>query len=245
MCTVTYIPTRDGFYFTSSRDEKVTRNTVLPKKYNVNGAELIYPKDKEAGGTWFASSCDGRTACLLNGAFENHIKAMEYRKSRGLVLLESFQSLNAYEYYQRVNLANIEPFTLLTIEYFGGIVINFSELRWDGKTKYFKALSGNEPKIWSSATLYNSSARKKREGLFNHWIEKHKDFENRMILDFHNSKHGLKPKEDILMKGENDLQTLSISQVYHSGNLSLFKYKDIIGNTDHQINLTKESPAHA
>lgn len=74
MCTVTYIPTKNGFCFTSNRDEKASRETIQPTIYINNGMELIYPKDKVAGGTWVAADGKNRIACLLNGAFEGHKK---------------------------------------------------------------------------------------------------------------------------------------------------------------------------
>ena len=140
MCTVTYIPTSTGFYFTSSRDEKASRDTLNPALYVSDGIQLVYPKDALAGGTWIASSLDGKTACLLNGAFVNHAKKENYARSRGLILLESFKYSDANELYNTIDLENVEPFTLLLLDYTSGDLTAFDEFRWDGENKHLKKI---------------------------------------------------------------------------------------------------------
>ncbi len=55
MCTVTYLPSANGFYLTSNRDEKSTRPAALPPAvYFLNGSKIIYPKDAQGCGTWIA-----------------------------------------------------------------------------------------------------------------------------------------------------------------------------------------------
>jgi len=245
MCTVTFIPSSEGFYFTSSRDEKASRVTIPPVKYNHNGVELIYPKDDLAGGTWIASSLTGRTACLLNGAFVNHQKRTDYVKSRGIILLESFNFQNTNEFSDKIDLINVEPFTLVTLNYSSGKLDEFFEFRWDGANKHLKQLNHDACQIWSSATLYNPSIQLTRQQLFKQWVNKHDDFEDRMILDFHNRKHGLKISDDILMKGEGDLMTLSISQIHVGGTDSHFNYFDIINNKEHKFKLTNKEFVNA
>lgn len=245
MCTVTFIPNAHGFYFTSSRDEKMSRNTIPPVEYKNNGIGLVYPKDEKAGGTWIASSKIGKTACLLNGAFVNHTKQNSYAKSRGLILLDSFNFRNAFDFYEQSDFINIEPFTLLTLDYSMGTLTDFFELRWDGEKKHLKQLTTDAPQIWSSATLYRPFIQLERQKLFNHWVEKHKDFEDRMILDFHNRKHGLNVSEDILMKGDGDLMTLSISQIHVGQRATHFNYLDVVHEKKYCVELTNTESVNA
>lgn len=245
MCTVTFIPTNEGFYFTSSRDEKASRTTMPPKTYNVDGIDLVFPKDELAGGTWIASNTKGKTACLLNGAFVNHHKAKQYDRSRGLILLESFNYETTSEFCDKVQLNNVEPFTLLTLDYQSGSLNEFYELIWDGKSKFLNKLSNSDSQIWSSATLYDPTTQVKRKSLFKNWIHQHQDFEDKMILNFHNRKHGLNMDEDILMKGKGDLRTLSISQIHVQQNKAVFNYFDIEKNKDYKVELHKNSLVHA
>jgi len=237
MCTVTFIPTSSGFYLTSNRDERISRATVPPDKYTLKGLELYYPKDELSGGTWIASNPEGRVACLLNGAFANHQKEKYYRKSRGTILLESFQFNTISEFSEKTDLENIEPFTLLQLDFTNSNRKQFHEFRWDGEKKHLTALSQSGCQIWSSAALYSSLIQEKRKNLFDDWVEKHKHFEDRMIFDFHNKKHGLNATEDILMEGCKDLRTVSISQVHLSDAITYFNHMDLIKHREYKINL--------
>ncbi|MDI1356309.1 MAG: NRDE family protein [bacterium] len=245
MCTVTFVPTSDGFYFTSSRDERVSRRTIPPVRYSENGRSLIYPKDEKAGGTWIASDSKGKTACLLNGAFVNHKKEYNYVKSRGLILLESFEYKDISEFSDKTNLDGVEPFTLLILDYSNGALQYFNEFRWDGQNKYLKSLSQVDTQIWSSATLYSKPIQDIRLSLFENWIKKHEQFEDKMILDFHNRKHGLDSTNDILMQGYKDLRTLSISQIHLKNDNAFFKYVDLIRNKTSLIKLDQTEYANA
>lgn len=245
MCTVTYIPTPEGFYFTSSRDEQASRETMPPQKHAIDGNDIVFPKDELAGGTWIASSLEGRTVCLLNGAYERHIRKNKYAKSRGVILLESFNFETAEAFANTVDLEDIEPFTLITLDYSTGKLNDFTEFRWDGEKKHFKRLSKSAPQIWSSATLYLPPAQKAREQLFDKWMNDHKKNVDRGIKNFHNQKHGLKKEEDIVMSGIGDLMTLSISQVYLGKGETSFNYFDMITDKEYSTNLIKKETINA
>ena len=245
MCTVTFIPTDTGFFLTSSRDEKISRWTIPPMYYDHDGAKLLYPKDVAGGGTWIAASLDGRSACLLNGAFENHEKKNNYSKSRGLILIESFNEDPGYFVKNTAHLKSIEPFTLLTMDFSSGELREFFEFRWNGVTLFEKSLPLNNSNIWSSATLYSKHVQLEREVLFKNWLGQNKMTEDKNILDFHNRKHGLSPNKDILMNGGGGLRTVSISQIkLHQGQLE-FKYLDVVKNLDYskKIEMVKKQNA--
>ncbi|WP_264554454.1 NRDE family protein [Flavobacterium sp. N1861] len=70
MCTVTYVPLKNGSCLTSNRDEKVAREKAIPPtEYFINNKKVIFPKDPKAGGTWFAYD-EKNIIILLNGAKE-------------------------------------------------------------------------------------------------------------------------------------------------------------------------------
>ena len=76
MCTVSYIPLGQNkdFILTSNRDEKVFRPAIAPAIHKTGDIHICYPKDSKAGGSWIAMNNRGRICCLLNGAFEAHLK---------------------------------------------------------------------------------------------------------------------------------------------------------------------------
>ncbi len=232
MCTVTFVPTSTGFILTSNRDEKNYRPTLPPEIHVVNGKKLLFPKDEEAGGTWIATNNQHQTACLLNGAFENHTKTPPYRKSRGLILLESFSYDSFAEFAENVDLENIEPFTLLLIEHQD--VVHFLELRWDGQQKHLKKIDASKCHIWSSATLYNKTIQQNREEWFKQLLEKHPNPDEALLFQFHHTKKDVDAKNDMVMKRANELETISISQVVVENKRVNFSYFD----------LTKHEPTH-
>jgi hypothetical protein len=235
MCTVTYIPRPTGFILTSSRDEKVYRPTLLPDIYEHFGCKIVYPKDEQAGGTWIAVNMQNQIACLLNGAFENHQKQARYRKSRGLVLIESFGYENALHFKQDVNLIGVEPFTLLLIRN-----DTFHELRWDGSRKYFKEIDRTQPAIWSSATLYDQNTRNQREKWFYNWLKVNDHAPDFNIAQFHSSSHGNDSENDIMMKRHSGLQTLSISKIRYENKKSKFLYFDLQSREEYSIFLNHD-----
>lgn len=235
MCTVTFIPVSSGFYLTTSRDERAGRLATPPSVYNVEGMKLVFPKDELAGGTWVASDISGRSACLLNGAFERHIRKQNYKRSRGLVLLDSFKYRSTSQFESLYDFDGIEPFTLIALDYSTGNLSRFDELRWDGQQTHLKSLDQNKEQIWSSAALYSAESRKRRKDLFDEWIERYRLENNRNIFNFHNIKHGLASVEDIIMKGEEDLRTVSISQISHVAKENAFKYSDLLNGENYEM----------
>ncbi len=233
MCTVTFVPTQNGYILTSSRDEQKARSTIFPKKYSIANKTLIFPKDELAGGTWIATDEKHRTACLLNGAFENHHKKESYRKSRGLILLESFSYSSINEFTTQIDLENIEPFTLLLIDQTHQL--EFIEMRWDGEKKHIKNLNTALPQIWSSATLYNADIRKKREEWFEKLIASAKNLSKETIQNFHLTKKGSDIKNDIVMEREGGLQTLSVTQIIVNQNTKQFTYFDLVSNQHYSL----------
>lgn len=237
MCTVTYIPLKDGFVLTSSRDEKVHRPTLKPKAYLHNEALLIYPKDEIANGTWIAASNKNRIACLLNGAFQNHEKKDYYTKSRGQVLIDCFEYNSFEEALENLGLAGVEPFTLLLIDYSNEIV--FYQLVWDGVRKHIQSKPNHVPQIWSSATLYSQQNRETRKSWFDNWIENHKDNIDFDILNFHTTKHSDIESNEIIMKRENDLQTVSVTQIILNAQYESFSYYDLVDENKTTLNLSE------
>ena len=226
-----------GFCLTSSRDEKPERLTDFPQAHIHPHGEVIYPKDLKAGGTWIAASRDGKAACLLNGAFEAHRSNRNYEKSRGKLLLEFFEFNQIPQFLEKVSLHNIEPFTLLMLDYKAAFKCVFYGLRWDGTIKHIKKLCPETSYIWSSATLYQQTVRESRKQLFKNWIEKYKDFGDRLIYHFHAKKHGLAADADLLMENANGVKTVSISQIRVCHDEERFDYTDVQTNKHHSVNL--------
>lgn len=239
MCTVTYLPTNGGYFLTSNRDEQVHRPTLKPALYCSETGKWIYPKDAVAGGSWIAAG-ESKSRCLLNGALENHLpKTRTYTKSRGQILKDSLAYVNDYQFIERVDLTETEPFTLLLFDHKNDI--HYLELKWDGTRKHVHEHAKNQPKIWSSVTLYNNEVIENRKQWFNEWL-KSDVLQADDMLKFHLFNHSEHQTENILMERNNgQLKTVSISQIVNYKSKSYFKYLDLLDPKNELIN-TKLNP---
>ncbi|MHB1278223.1 MAG: NRDE family protein [Bacteroidia bacterium] len=211
MCTLTYIPLKDGFLFTSNRDERRLRAPALPPEvYSVHGKDVLFPKDGEAGGTWVASS-DSLQLCLLNGAFERHISHPPYRLSRGIVLLDAFGYDHFHDFFEKYSFSGIEPFSMIAIE--TRKHQRLYELRWDGKQVFFKTLDPYKAVIWSSASLYAADVRLKREAWFLAFREEKPLPTQEEVLHFHLFSGEGNLAHDLVMNHETIVQTLSVTSL--------------------------------
>lgn len=227
MCSVTYLPLpNDNFILTSNRDVSTKRKPASsPITINTEKGKIIFPKDNEANGTWIGSNDIGRTIVLLNGGFESHVSNPPYAKSRGLIVRKTLEIVNAWTYLQDVVLTNIEPFTLLIIDWH--FDFQLWEFVWDGERKYFKELNKHQPVIYSSSTLYDDAMKAKREQWFEQWLVKNPNYEQASIIDFHETAGEGNPKESILLD-RGDIQTVSITSIQKQDNLATVFYHDTI-----------------
>ncbi|MFK5957394.1 MAG: NRDE family protein [Lutibacter sp.] len=222
MCTVTFFPLNDRVVLTSNRDEKTNRPTLSPKTYQFDETKLLFPKDKKAGGTWFVAKEDGTVIILLNGAFENHRKKIGYAKSRGIVLLEVIKAKKPLEFYKKMNLEGIEPFTL--IYFFEDKLI---EMKWDEEQKHIYNHAVTQNHIWSSATLYSKEQRESKKKRFDNFIHDTYAITENKILNFH-QKTQLNNKEyDFIINRRNILKTVSITQISIQNKSINMKYVDV------------------
>lgn len=210
MCTVSFVPLGKKILICSNRDEKSTRSIAYKPavKQTKSGCQLIFPKDPDGGGTWIALKENGDAAILLNGAFENHIPAYPYRRSRGLIFLDIFESKNPLHSFNAILLHNIEPFTLVL--YIDGCL---HVCRWNGLNKYVEQLDEKRPHIWSSVTLYDLATQQKRNTWFRQWIEKNSSPTISDLLSFHRFAGDGDHATDLLMNRDHKLYTVSITGI--------------------------------
>lgn len=210
MCTVSFVPIENKILICSNRDEKSSRSIANKPaiKKTSSGDRLIFPKDPDAGGTWIALKDNGDAAILLNGAFENHIPTNPYRRSRGLIFLDIFESKDPILSFNSLLLNNIEPFTLVL--YVDGFL---HICRWNGLNKYIERADEKRPHIWSSVTLYDLATQQKRNKWFTRWIEKNSSPTISDLLSFHRFAGDGNQATDLLMNRDNKLYTVSITGI--------------------------------
>ncbi|CAM1358786.1 Transport and Golgi organisation 2 [Tenacibaculum sediminilitoris] len=229
MCTVTYLPLgNNNFILTSNRDEDPKRKTIAPKTYIEDGVKLTYPKDELAGGTWIGLSEKKRLVCLLNGGFTKHQRADSYRMSRGVIVKYLLKVDNPVEIINHFNFEEIEPFTIVLVNWKSNL--KAYELVWDGTKKYFQELN-NEPKIWSSSTLYNEEMKELRKEWFADWLLNNKEFNQSNILKFHHDETKGNPEISLKMK-RSYVETVSTTSIIKKENEVVMDYYDVYANVD-------------
>ena len=207
MCTVTYVPLKNGFCITSNRDEQVTRaKAISPKEYYINNKKITFPKDQKAGGTWFAKS-DKATIVLLNGANEKHNIKPSYRKSRGLIVLDLISSDEIMNTWKNIDLDKIEPFTIVLF-----YNENLYQLQWNEIEKSKIKLNTNQNYIWSSSTLYSKDIRDERAKWFFSFIKENQDISPKDLLNFHEFTENSNQYFGLQINRNNILKTISITQ---------------------------------
>ncbi len=225
MCTVTYIPTEEGYILTHNRDEKPDRSARTLTTENIGVYTLEYPIDVKAKGTWIFTRSDSFTACLLNGAFVNHNKKNKYRTSRGMIMKSLALSDNPISWLHEIDLHQIEPFTMILI-YNNQLV----ELKWDEVHKYIRTLNKNEIHFWNSSTLYDPVITIKRKKLFTDWIAGLQPDERtpERITHFHTTGDLGDPENNLVMIRPGGTQTISITQIVVTGQGIMMKYMDLL-----------------
>ena len=229
MCTLSFIPISDAdFILTTNRDEDPNRVAISPQKYLHNGLELFYPKDSKANGSWIISNCIDTSLCLLNGAFEKHQRQLNYRQSRGLMLLDFFQYSKLKDFVDNYQFEGIEAFTLVIVENKDGVQL--TELVWDEEKLHVKELPTDKAHIWSSTTLYTNSMKSEREQWFWDWLRNEKQINLSSILNFHKTGGKDNLEYGLFMNRRNRVRTVSITQIEGSRNGHEMKYFDLLEN---------------
>ena len=212
-------------------------NALEPKNYLINNKKITFPKDNKAGGTWYAvdepndKNIDiddfSNVLVLLNCSEEKHVLKDNYRKSRGLIVLDLISSNSPFQEWKTIDLENIEPFTIVLFEN-----QKLYQLRWNEMEKNTKELDANESYIWSSSTLYSKEIREQREQWFHTFLDTKPIVNEQELFHFHryteveNTEHGL------IINRNNSLKTLSITQSIIEKNKVIINYSDLVAKQD-------------
>lgn len=232
MCTVSFVRANNKVIITSNRDERRERQPLLtPQSAVINNKKIFFPKDPKSGGTWYAIDEFANVVVLLNGAAGKHEQKAHYRKSRGLIVLEIISKPSPFAYWKILNLADIEPFTIVLYE-----KGDLFQLRWDGHIKEVYVLNADKSYIWSSATLYNDEVRQQRETWFHEFLASVKDISPALVRDFHQFTNAEDKRNGLVINRAEGPVTLSITQTVIEANKVDFEYTDLI--EDHSYTKT-------
>ena len=226
MCTVSFVYSNGKTIITSNRDEKVLRESAIePRNYCINNKNILFPKDPKAGGTWFAVDENANVLVLLNGADVKHKVLLPYRKSRGLIVLDIISSVSPKDFWNEIDLENIEPFTLVLFQN-----SQLFQLRWNGNQKETLVLNECKNHVWSSATLYSKEIRKKRSEWFYSFLEKITFPSAIEMFHFHRNTEKENLENGLVINRNEEMKTLSITQAIFEKNKAEVVHHDLITN---------------
>jgi len=227
MCTVSFIYSNNVAILTHNRDEKTSRPSAIhPKPYLINNKTIYFPKDPQAGGTWFALTQSKTVLVLLNGAQEKHSPKPFYRKSRGLIVLDLISADSPIDEWNKIELSNIEPFTIVLFH-----ESKLYQLRWNDVEKIILNLEVSQSYIWSSSTLYSEEVRKNREILFQDFLNSN-ILSPKEILHFHQYTNENDLENGLIINRNGKLITQSITQTVFDENKVVLSYVDLINHQE-------------
>lgn len=235
MCTVSFVPQKEGFVFTSNRDEDSARAATQLIEKQLGSTKVYYMEDPLAKGTWYAFSAQ-RFVCVLNGAFVPHQRKEKYSMSRGAMVLESFKYSTLAAFQENFSFDGIEPFTLVL--YNKG---DFQEWIWDEKELHVKALSTKAVHLWSSSTLYTRKRWENRRRELMSWNPIGKSQSEIML--YHKEKMPFSLENLVERMGGNvvptnvPLQTTSVSSIQGTSDEFIFVFQSIVNNHQHSLSL--------
>src|SRR5437870_8664227 len=159
MCTVTFIPHREGYLLAMNRDERITRGQATPPTVvEVGCVQVLYPRDIQ-GGTWIAASSRGIAFALLNWNDARVVQPKTY--SRGCVipaLIGRSSVRNADATLKRFDLQGILPFKLVG---FFPPEKQIAEWRWDQDSLIRESFAWDS-RQWCSSSLSDAQATMRR-----------------------------------------------------------------------------------
>ncbi|MBT6568477.1 MAG: hypothetical protein HON19_06205 [Flavobacteriales bacterium] len=221
MCIVSYIPHASGFSFTSNRDEQIDRSTREPAFYSTGKTKLLYPKDLNMGGTWFAVDPKNKKACCLLNV-KPIPNSPPPKLSRGRLPIKVL--LDSKSVCQKKALEDTAPFFLIQLNY-ENQKIKITSIIWNGSKVKEHLLNPKKPHLWCSTSLYSPQSNDTFQKLFKKTLPDLKSPEK--ILNFHKDVAQPLNSDRFLRKNKN-LQTVSITSLTECSKKCHLTYIDLV-----------------
>jgi Transport and Golgi organisation 2 len=161
MCTLSFLPTGQGYVVAMNRDERISRVAALPPAiFSISAGFAAYPHEP-GGGTWIAANDSQITLALLNWNDVGNTRKMRKLQSRGSLIprLIGESALSAVRSgLSVIPLAGMLPFRLVGISQRETLV---REWRWDSFSLQ-QVEQPWSPRHWFSSSLSDAAAERER-----------------------------------------------------------------------------------
>lgn len=223
MCTVTWLPTRDGYELRMNRDELRTRAVALPPAiHERDGVRYVAPRDVDGGGTWIAANEAGVSVCLLNGPDAGD-GPLPGRVSRGLLverLAGSTSVVDVRSHLSGARLRDFAPFTLLALEPLWAAFV----AHWNGRSLVVdSAATASEP--LTSSSVDRDAVVAFRTAIFREVVRSARGLRSGALEEFHRG-HGPERGHRSVCMHRPDASTVSYTRVTVTGDAVCVHYED-------------------
>lgn len=164
MCSLSILDNGKQRFITMNRDEARSRHEYPALFYPDGGTKIVYPRDAQAGGTWFGVNCAGVVLALLNRYQDPQL---EGKRSRGWLIPELLTLNSVSEMRGRFNAQfafdEYNPFDLVFID-----AEQIIQLSWNGCVSNWQI--HNAPCFFTSSSLRPVDVIALRQAHFDEWL---------------------------------------------------------------------------
>jgi hypothetical protein len=161
MCTLTFVPTKDGYVAGMNRDEKLTRARAIPPKcFDFSGATALFPREN-SGGTWIGCNSHGNLLALLNWNDVTPPFGGAAVRSRGVLIPELIGGADLADTrarFARLDLDRVSPFRLIGAFLRESVIVEWS---WDGLQRREFEFAWRK-RHWFSSSVSDALAQRER-----------------------------------------------------------------------------------
>jgi hypothetical protein len=133
MCTISFIPNKNGYLLAMNRDELKSRASAIPPSlHQSNSISLLYPQEP-SGGTWIAVNSRGILLALMNANTPEGSTLPAKSVSRGEIipaLLCKYTGVEMDQALRVLPLTGMHPFRLFGIF---ALTHEIEQWAWDGR----------------------------------------------------------------------------------------------------------------
>ncbi len=216
MCTLSFIPTPEGYVIGMNRDEQKTRPRPMPPSVSGNA---VYPKEPATGGTWLAINARGLTLALLNKNEDGPLPVK--LRSRGEIIPTLISSDSLAEVHRGLlenGFKGLWSFRL--------IAFSFAEheiCEWAYGAQLSQAYFDWAPRHWFSSGMSDIEANRVRTGVVEQAWQKSDAGTPFWLRALHKSHEPRRGAYSICVHRE-DAKSVSYSEVMYENGISSFRY---------------------
>src|ERR1051325_3255768 len=223
MCTLSFVPTKDGYYAAMNRDERLVRSQALsPSTFRIGDLLAIYPFE-QSGGTWIACNQRGLTLALLNWSLEGSA-TLSKQRSRGTLIPQLIGKSSLDEVARVLGQLNVNG--VLSFRLVGVFQNQQQILEWRWNDKSLETFSFPwKPHHWFSSGASDEMAERIRgEACRVAWLEQ--EAGSLPWLRALHSSHDLAAGPFSVCAHRQDAGTVSYSEIVFDAHRASFRYVD-------------------